>query len=735
MSYKGRERLAFWIEQVCGLSVAVLSVWYAARIGYTEAIRFNRYEELRKTRNMLRALEDEAAFNERECRQALSDCTLNQLNRTSIVAPSFQNVRESKSYLYFSPGAWCSISDAYEGILDADAKEDMLRLRMEGGSYAPALFRLKAEQLGKARTMLRKEVELVEARMRVFGSVEPSLPKPPRPVPPPILTEEETGIGRRPPSPGWGKGPPARYEGPIVLPEGPPPLSLNFGHLATPMRDRGPVIIDFLIEGIPADRRPARLWLYFSRTAPYDLEARFTLPQDEGTLRELLTRPSGAGAFVLNHPLDPDALGFVAGNPPKWSGQALDTNEIIGWNWVFAVAEDDVGTMRFLRFTSGPKVNRVQDKDPRLMRRDDFREVLSPHAIVLPLGYLNGPAVARTGPPDPRFVSDILACGLGKATESRSAADPRPLLRHAEADFTAAIGADPARAEAWHARGLVRTYLWNFEGALADLAKAGQLGHAPAAGAHRRALRFQEDREAAAELWRSTADPAGQSEQFFRKGQDALGRKDYAAAAAFLKNAFYLGPWRNPAIPYGVAGCYALVNDPDRALDWLEVAIEHGFDNWLHLLTDPDLAGLAGHSRWRALTDAKVAELGPRVREAQLRRKLKAEDAEFQNQAILSDAETRRISSQALEFLQAKEYAKAIEAYKTVFYRGWNANWVNASYNLACCYSLLGQSERALDWLELCVLIGWKNWAHLKQDSDLDSLRGDPRYKKLVEGR
>ncbi len=54
-------------------------------------------------------------------------------------------------------------------------------------------------------------------------------------------------------------------------------------------------------------------------------------------------------------------------------------------------------------------------------------------------------------------------------------------------------------------------------------------------------------------------------------------------------------------------------------------------------------------------------------------------------------------------------------------------------YNIACMYSLLGESDEALDYLEKSIDKGYgqKNW--VEHDSDLDSLRGLPRFKMIVE--
>ena len=53
-------------------------------------------------------------------------------------------------------------------------------------------------------------------------------------------------------------------------------------------------------------------------------------------------------------------------------------------------------------------------------------------------------------------------------------------------------------------------------------------------------------------------------------------------------------------------------------------------------------------------------------------------------------------------------------------------------YNLACSYSLLRQHNEALEALEKCMVLGYDDFQFLKEDSDLNSLRKDPRFKDLL---
>src|SRR5262249_21309329 len=53
MTGKNRARLAFWLSQGVSWIIAVASIFYASRIGFETAIQYQRYEELRKTRDLL----------------------------------------------------------------------------------------------------------------------------------------------------------------------------------------------------------------------------------------------------------------------------------------------------------------------------------------------------------------------------------------------------------------------------------------------------------------------------------------------------------------------------------------------------------------------------------------------------------------------------------------------------------------------------------------------------------
>lgn len=56
-----------------------------------------------------------------------------------------------------------------------------------------------------------------------------------------------------------------------------------------------------------------------------------------------------------------------------------------------------------------------------------------------------------------------------------------------------------------------------------------------------------------------------------------------------------------------------------------------------------------------------------------------------------------------------------------------------ALYNLGCAYALTGEKDKAFAALKKSVAAGMNDVNQLKQDSDLKSLHGDPRFEQLVK--
>jgi Flp pilus assembly protein TadD len=54
-------------------------------------------------------------------------------------------------------------------------------------------------------------------------------------------------------------------------------------------------------------------------------------------------------------------------------------------------------------------------------------------------------------------------------------------------------------------------------------------------------------------------------------------------------------------------------------------------------------------------------------------------------------------------------------------------------YNVACFYAVAGSSEEALDHLDKAIQNGFGHREWLENDSDLDSIRDEPRFQTLLQ--
>lgn len=120
---------------------------------------------------------------------------------------------------------------------------------------------------------------------------------------------------------------------------------------------------------------------------------------------------------------------------------------------------------------------------------------------------------------------------------------------------------------------------------------------------------------------------------------------------------------------------------------------------------------------------------------SRLRRK--AEDEAVRKEALREGPhdliEAQALFQEALAAHEAKDFKKSIRLFKRIFYQFPEEEiGYTSAYNVACGYALWGKKEEALDWLELAVKKGFDHFDHMRKDPDLDSLRGERRYKKLL---
>ena len=79
---------------------------------------------------------------------------------------------------------------------------------------------------------------------------------------------------------------------------------------------------------------------------------------------------------------------------------------------------------------------------------------------------------------------------------------------------------------------------------------------------------------------------------------------------------------------------------------------------------------------------------------------------------------------------EAGEYAEVVERGREVIEA--NPQYALLFYNVACCESLIGQTADALEHLRRAIELSERFRDYAKEDSDLDAIRDEPAFKKLV---
>jgi predicted esterase len=87
-------------------------------------------------------------------------------------------------------------------------------------------------------------------------------------------------------------------------------------------------------------------------------------------------------------------------------------------------------------------------------------------------------------------------------------------------------------------------------------------------------------------------------------------------------------------------------------------------------------------------------------------------------------------TAKAEEAYKAEDWPQAIRYYGYVLRHDPFSPGVY--YNLACCHARSGESQQALEALEEAIAVGWDDAQWMQQDTDLVSLRTDPRFVKLL---
>jgi phospholipase/carboxylesterase len=94
------------------------------------------------------------------------------------------------------------------------------------------------------------------------------------------------------------------------------------------------------------------------------------------------------------------------------------------------------------------------------------------------------------------------------------------------------------------------------------------------------------------------------------------------------------------------------------------------------------------------------------------------------------DFDLEAAKGKALEAYQAAEYEDAARYYLVALRHDIMDGM--STYNLACCYGLLGRADLAAIYVERAYRRGFEDIGHIKQDTDFDRVRDDQAFKDAI---
>jgi hypothetical protein len=139
----------------------------------------------------------------------------------------------------------------------------------------------------------------------------------------------------------------------------------------------------------------------------------------------------------------------------------------------------------------------------------------------------------------------------------------------------------------------------------------------------------------------------------------------------------------------------------------------------------------------REIEDAKIIEEAKKAAPETMQ---EAQD-EFKSYFDAHDEATKSLEDHRDKAV--KGFEKSIAGFKRLYYafkdqpesNGHRGIGLPSAYNVACGYALLGKKTEAIDWLEIAIAAGWQRWDHMREDTDLDGLRKERRFLRLLADR
>lgn len=226
----------------------------------------------------------------------------------------------------------------------------------------------------------------------------------------------------------------------------------------------------------------------------------------------------------------------------------------------------------------------------------------------------------------------------------------------------------------------------------------------------------------------------GRGAELFEVGRRLLRAGGHEAAARAFRAAAERGH-RPGTSHYNAACALALAGQAGPALDLLARAVDDGYDDPGHMRRDADLDAIRDEPRFASiLQTAETLSLSASTRGHRSSRSDRERHWREAAVRYLHFAQTHPESGRAWFNVgyarsAARDPRGAVAAYEKAIALGHRR--ATSMYNLACAHALAGDRDRAFEWLEKAVEAGFDG-DHLDDDEDLDSLRDDPRFDKVL---
>ena len=236
------------------------------------------------------------------------------------------------------------------------------------------------------------------------------------------------------------------------------------------------------------------------------------------------------------------------------------------------------------------------------------------------------------------------------------------------------------------------------------------------------------------ETLKSLPDADGNS--WFQLGFELLPARRYDESIDAFKHALDKG-YKPSTTMYNIACGYSRKGDTNAAIEWLQKAVNEGFDSYDKFEDDSDLDNVRNDPRFAQIKQmAADLRLDPKNGMWGKVAKVFGDDTDWVDSLPRFRTMTQKYPNLGRSWfnlgfaaLQAGQNQESINAFKHALDLNYRTG--ATMYNIACGYARSNQNDAAMQWLEKARAAGFQLCNYLDSDSDLNNLRSDPRFRQL----